>query len=78
MEKDKVLFFLNRFRNERKPVDHEAEAKAGTSYAERQRKVDASEAAPSPEQQALEVAIDAINALPADFKLPTGQHLFKA
>lgn len=76
MEKDKVLFFLNRFRDERKPVDHEAEAKARTSYADRQRKVEASEAAPSPEQQALEVAINAIGALPSDFKLPTGDRLF--
>jgi hypothetical protein len=57
MEKDKVLFFLRRFQKEQEPVDHVAEAQAGTSYAERARKVAASEAEPSPEQQALETAI---------------------
>ncbi|NIT79723.1 MAG: hypothetical protein GWN58_33750 [Anaerolineae bacterium] len=77
MEKNKALFFLNRLRDaEVPPVDHVAEAEAGTSYAERQRKVAESEREPSPEQQALEVAINAVEALPDDFKLPSGDRLF--
>jgi len=63
VEKARVLFFLNRFRDERKPVDHVAEAQRGTSYAARARKVEASEAEPSAEQQALEVAIAAVSQL---------------
>lgn len=77
MEKDKVLFFLNHFREQRKPVDHVAEAERGTSYAARAAKVERAEAQRSPEQQALEIAFDAINALPENFKLPTGQRLFE-
>lgn len=77
MEKDKVLFFLNHFREQRKPVDHVAEAERGASYSARAAKVAQAEAPLSPEQQALEVAIDAVNALPNDFKLPTGERLFQ-
>lgn len=61
MTKDQTLFFLNRFKDERKPVDHVAEAQRGTSYGARARKVEAAEAAPSQEQQALEVAIAAVS-----------------
>lgn len=77
MEKDKVLFFLNHFREQRRPVDYVAEAEHGTSYAARAAKVERAEAPPSPEQQALEIAFDAINAPPEDFKLSTGQRLFE-
>jgi hypothetical protein len=77
MEKEKTLFFLNRFRDAQKPVDHEAEAQAGTSYGDRARKVARAEAAPSPEQQALEVAINAVGNLPVDFRLPNGDRLFE-
>ncbi len=77
MEKNKVLFFLNRLKEaEVPPVDHVAEAEAGTSYAERRHKVAMSERGPSPEQQALEVAINAVEALPDDFNLPSGDRLF--
>jgi hypothetical protein len=77
MEKEKVLFFLNHFREQRKPVDHVAEAERGASYSARAAKVAQAEAPRSPEQQALEIAFDAINALPEDFKLSTGQRLFE-
>jgi len=77
MEKESVLFYLNRFREQRKPVDHAELAKRGAGYAERQRQVEEAEAELSPEQQALEVAIDAVNALPPSFRLPgTGLRLF--
>jgi hypothetical protein len=77
MEKEKVLFFLNHLREPHKPVDHVAEANRGTSYGARAAKVAQAEAPLSPEQQALEVAIDAVRALPDDFKLPTGERLFQ-
>lgn len=55
MNKAQTLFYLNRFREQR--VNHEAEARAGTSYGDRAEKV---EQAQSPEQAALSIAIQAV------------------
>ena len=59
MNKDQVLFYLNRFRDEKKKVDHVAEAEAGTSYSYRIKKIKEAEKVSS-EQQALEVAIQCV------------------
>ena len=65
MTKDQVVFYLNRLRKD--PIDHVAEAKEGTGYAQRAAKVG---------DEALEVALRAVRVLPENFKLPTGERLF--